>query len=795
MKAKILLAVTSYLMFQAAYGLQNDPTNLKIKENLEFYSASFVPQKVYLHLDKSEYITGETIWFKAYLMDGISHIPYADTTNIYVELINSNGHTAAMRILLASEGYAKGEIILGEEFSDGNYVLRAYTDWMRNFGEDLYFTQYLYINNPDFENIIPRREVRRNRRFNRQLERLSQDYQVAFFPEGGNLVAGRNNRIAFKVADMLGNGHHAEGEVIDVNGDVVASLETEFAGIGIFELEPGADSPYHARISINGSRPAYWELPVVSSDGYALRIDRDDDLLKVNVIAPSNLQPYPVSKELILIGHTRGIPHFGRTIIADDGIAEVMIEKDIFPSGITHFTVFTPDHNPVAERLVYIANSRDELVISPRIPDEGIGNRDYVDLIFNVKDYTGNPVEGTFSLSAVSGQGNGDHRNDMLSYILLGSDLKGITNDIQEYFREGPENEDVVDLLLLTHGWRRFDWDDVLAGNIPEIEFQPSVGLTVGGRVSDPAKNESLMNYPVHLFLPDHQERYSTRTGRNGSFAFHRLFYEGNVRLALSSQRLPANYPPTITLRVNEGRGYNYRPNLHTSRLRITDRGDEWSRQRRVRRPLSPSASTDRDKSPQLYGVPDQTIFIDYSTSTERNLYEVLRNRATGLSFEGGTIMIRGPSSFMLSNEPRFIVDGVFVGSQNFLNIYPRDVERIEIFRGASAAIFGVRGGTGVILAYTRRPGYHGFEDALEVVMLGYHSPSEFYSSNITVADYFSAKSSKTIHWDPDLISRNGIINARIPLAKGEEHMVLTLEGTGFNGGIGSAEFVIEIDE
>jgi hypothetical protein len=176
---------------------------------------------------------------------------------------------------------------------------------------------------------------------------------------------------------------------------------------------------------------------------------------------------------------------------------------------------------------------------------------------------------------------------------------------------------------------------------------------------------------------------------------------------------------------------------------------------------------------------------------------EVLRNRAVGLTFEGGRIIVRGPSSLVLSNEARFMVDGVFVDRNAFLNIFPRDVERIEIFRGPSAAIFGVRGGTGVILAYTRRPGYRGFEDVMELVMLGYHAPAKFYSDVISVPDSSLLENGigTTIHWDPELVSGyDGKINFRIPMIQGMERIKLTIEGAGYEGGIGSAVFTLKAE-
>lgn len=816
----MILAIIFLLIFQSVRGLQNDPPVTQIRENLQYYSSFARPQKVYLHSDKSEYKAGETMWFKAYLFDGISHRPWADSSNIYVELIDADGNTMEMRILLAQEGFAAGEIPLRPELPDGNYVIRAYTDWMRNFDEEFFYTRYLYINNPEYENMIPRSDMRSNRRFNRKLRRMSGehqpetfpgrvadffatlfsswDYQAAFFPESGNLIEGTANRVAFRIVDPLGHGQSAEAEIIGRNGEVVSRFKTDAGGIGIFEIEPGEGVKYVARVTVNGQTESY-DLPEARAEGYALRVDREEGQIRINVVSTVSRENPLYSGELILIGHTRGEPRFGRSFSPEQGAAGIIADKGSFPSGVAHFTLFTLDHIPVAERLVFI-NHGDELAFSPRIRSAMSDESEYFDIKLTVRDSMDNPVEGSFSLSAVTGNpGNDVHQTDMLSYLLFDSELKGIKDDVSGYIHSGEDHEEIIDKLLLTHGWRRFDWGKVVERELPEIRIDPTPGLTLAGRIFDPAKNESLRNYPVDLRIvkDEDDEVLSARTGRNGDFAFDRLFFKGNTRVMLTSRRLPGNYPPVIELNVREGRGYDYEPTVYTREQDITGRGDDWSRQRGVSR--SPYGhTTSRDVTPQLYGTPDQTIYIDYDKTTERNLFEVLRHRATGLMFDGNRIMLRGPSSIMLSNEPRFMLDGSFIDRNTFLGFYPRDIERIEIFRGTRAAIFGIRGGTGVILAYSRRPGNRGFEDALELVMLGYHTPSEFYTDRVPVSGMSSLdrRIGKTVLWDPDLVSdEEGGIDVRIPLRSGMDRVMLRVEGAGFDGGTGSAGFTIDIEE
>ncbi len=764
--------------------------------NLQAYTEHLGDHKVFLHLDKSGYQTGQTIWFKAYLVDAVTHRPAAGMNNIFVELLGIGGNPMAIRLLQARDGVAKGDIRLPRNLPEGNYVLRAYSAWMRNSGEDNLFTRSLYISNPSWENMIPRMEIFRNRIFNRRLGRQESSYDVAFFPEGGNLVAGTVNRVAFRAFDGLGRGHDAKGEVTDRSGNVVAVLETGMLGIGVFKLEPVAGGEYRARVSVNGERSDTYELPQVLDEGYVLRADQDEKHIRLQVSANVTAQNPLYSEELIVVGHTRGKPRYAGSHLITEGRFEMELDRELFPSGIAHFTIFTSDHIPVAERLLFVDRG-DGLQIAPEVGISSEEDNSFLDMSLAVTDKNGHPVAGEFSLSAVSGRsGINGRQAGILPYLLFSSDLEGMTGDPLYYLEQADDRADVADMLLMTYGWRRFNWDEIAAGMLPEIRYSGEPGLTVAGRLRDPSKDEVLSNYPVRLRIRSgHDSLYETVTDRNGYFLFSGLFYKGEVAAELSSRRLPGNYPPEFELTLQSAGGFEYEFGVNTRRHEVVARGDNWSRDRSAGR--SPYARAPvRKTAPRVYGTPDQTIYIDYETFTERTLFEVLRNRASGLYFDGNQIIIRGPSSIYGSNEARFMLDGAFVHRDAFLSIYPREVERVEIFRGTSAAIFGVRGGTGVILAYTRRPGYSGLEDVMELSMLGYHDAREFYSDRIILPGIRSGDDVEaTVYWEPDIVTgESGKAGLRLPFSEGTDRLIFIIQGIGHNGLPGYSTFTLDIE-
>ncbi len=794
----IFLAIVflAQLPFAQTHGLirQGDDPAGKLAGYTRYASS----HKIHLHFNKNNFKAGETIWFTAYLVDAVSHLPADENTNVYVDLIGSNGVLMERRLLLAENGYAEGDISLPPALPDGNYMLRAYTDWMKNFGEEYFFTRYFYINNSDYENMIPRSDARTNRRFNRRLSQFESDFEIAFFPEGGQLAGNVSNRVAFKAVNALGGGIDAQGIIVDDAGNEIKSFSTLHAGMGSFELVPETGRSYQARVEFeDDGRAQVFDLPAARQDAVALRVDlaEDEVVIELGRASATDGGSYPDSYHVLI--HTRGRVIHSAPVGIEGGNGLVTVSRDMFPAGIAHITVFDHDNRPVAERLAFI-NKDEGIMIRPRVFKVEHEEQEYLALRLEVTDEEGRDVEGYFSMSVLTGEFDppGSTPN-IMSNFLLTSDLQGVIENPQDYFDPEKGLDRELDLLMMTHGWRRFDWEEVIAGEMPELPYEPSSSLTISGRITDPAKNEPVNNHFVELkVLSGHDDAFSTRTDGRGTFVFDGLDYPDLFQVEIGSPRLAGDYPPEIELQRTQVRGYDYTPNIFTAEEQITRRGRNWSRVSDAGR--SPYAEVaERTRSPQRFGVPDQTIYIDRETVTQRTVMDVLIERAQGLQVYGGQLMFRGPSSINLSSEPMFMLDGVQTGRDVVLSQSPREIERIEIFRGSSAATFGVRGGAGVIIAYTRQAGDAGFQDSKQYMITGYHSPREFYSDFLTAGTGAPSgdKTARTIHWDPDVLGGEEDEDNTVffPWSDDLGQMKIVIEGIGRYGGIGAGEFTIEL--
>ena len=184
-------------------------------------------EKVYLHTDREFYSTGDTIWFKSYLVSGISHKLLPGYKNLYIQLVSSTGEVIANRLLLSIYGQANGDIALNDSLPDGQYILRAKTKYLENFGEESYFHKRILVN-----------KAKSSFELELEEEKLAEEIETMYFPEGGNLVYNAANNVAFKVIAPNGRGIEASGAVINQFNDTITRFKTSFLGMGKFTIMP-----------------------------------------------------------------------------------------------------------------------------------------------------------------------------------------------------------------------------------------------------------------------------------------------------------------------------------------------------------------------------------------------------------------------------------------------------------------------------------------------------------------------------------------------------------------------------
>lgn len=489
---------------------------------LSKYEKEVLHEKIFVHTDQSFYITGQTIWFKAYVTDGINHRPVDLSKVAYMELIDKNQAVLQTKIALKN-GSGSGSLFVPATLRSGNYTLRAYTRWMRNFGHSFYFSKTITVLNP-FKP-LEKSDVTSETPL----------FDVQFFPEGGNLVNGIESKVAFRAVNRSGKGITFDGYVTDEEGNTVVQFKPLKFGIGNFMFTPVAEKTYTAVLTDSLGRVfSKTKLPEAYRYGYVMHVSEiPNERLQVTVKAQ---QPPGAAQTVYLLAHTRGSLKINDSRLLQDGLATFIVERNKVGDGITHFTVFNASNEPVCERL-YFKRGQPELAMNVKATSASYKTRTKVSVDLQVDE--GN-MDASVDLSMSV------YRIDSLqlsgelpinSYLLLTSDVQGVVESPAYYFGTEPEAMLAVDNLMLTHGWRRFSWQEVLKEEKRNFSFIPEYrGQIVQARVTESSTGDPAAGVTTYLSIPGKKFHLrGAQSDRMGNVLFELRNFYGHGKVIIQT--------------------------------------------------------------------------------------------------------------------------------------------------------------------------------------------------------------------------------------------------------------------
>ena len=764
----------------------------RIVQQFDDQLSIFPQEKIHLHTDRDVYVSGEKIWFKAYVVDALTHQYSTPSRYVYVELTNSMDTLVNRVMVRPVDGIFYGHLPLIEYVPTGNYTLRAYTRHMENLGDDYFFKKNIRIENLDTKNNQQRPIASRNM--------LKDDYEVSFFPEGGNLPEGVLSRVAFKAININGYPDIVSGSLIDEDGVEIAAVETLHAGMGVFEYMPEVGKKIYLQCkNINGLEKQI-ELPQPNPQACALSASLNDNDLLIEIKRAVHAPDIPC----YLLAHNRGrVLYFSEWENEDGG---VVFDADGFPAGIIQFVLFDEQMNPLSERLVFSKN-QDDIKVAFQTDKESYTKREKVVSTLSIPPtLSGKAGEGIFSVAITDDKDIAiDSLTTILSSLLLSSELRGYIENPAYYLQDNTQSAIALDYLMMTHGWRRYNIPDVVRNNAtyPQIPFQ--MGQEMSGQVNSLLPSRPIADSEVIVMVKG-GDIALTSTDKDGKFMFQYYEYPDStsffiqaqssrgsdrVELVLDEERFPkpihATQSPLLTPTLSAENASE--PDAFIEKAEQYARYDEDMRMVLLDEVVVTGSRIQRDRTRQIgfNASSDVTLLREEFESWNFQNFTDLLQQMAGISISGGEIMIRGKVGYSLGSfdeegeliagsiveqvvTPLIVIDGIpmpreFFGGgnpaaalNNLINIH--EVESVDVFKGASAAIYGMQGGNGVISITTRRADPASFiqreqTNITAYTPLGYQKPVEFYSPNyetlearyLTIPDYRT-----TIFWKPDVI-------------------------------------------
>ncbi|GAB3259801.1 Plug domain-containing protein [Larkinella harenae] len=801
-----------------AFGFIDNDFPGRLAERLNAFSTAFPKEKVYVQTDRPYYTVGETIWLKGYLFDGPAHLADSVSKVLYVDLISLESQKVMVhRMLRAENGYAVGDITLGDSLAAGPYLLRAYTNWMRNFPEDYFFTKPLTLLRTDTQ----------------PAELVSNPTTAAqpdgqFFPEGGQLITGLEGRVAFKIVSPAGKGLNAEGFVLSSSGDTVTAFSDKHLGMGYFSLKPESGQRYTAFVKLADGRTHSYKLPDARPEGYVLLVDNTTNRDNVRVFVKNN-KPASAQGKFTLIAQSRG--KVIQVAQGEVGKKAVMLQipRTLFLDGISQITLFDESNRPVCERLVFVEKD-DRLTVTIKPSKPAFTPREKIQLEVLVRDATGKPVRANLSLAATDATQvleKEPYAADLISYLLLRSDLTGMIEQPGYYFE--PSNKERLtdlDVLMMTQGWRRFVWPDVLQDAYAAAQYPVEQGITIEGQVMRPnQKTPGVVNLTFMVMRPDSsRDVFAGESDETGRFYVNGLDFADSTKVLIQAVAGKSNrnvtikltdlIGPTVTLTKIPYNPLVFQRDELADYLKRTKEYLDIERQIRRNREILLKEVTVRKKreapsdSRKIYGQASNTLKIDQNmASGAMSVLELLRGRIPGVNVSGNpmnpTVQIRGAVNFSGAVEPLFILDGMPVAKESIVSIPVFDVDYVDVLKGASAAIFGSRASGGVIAVYTKRgsPNYDFSQErspgTLVTILPGFRTVREFYAPRYDEAkpEHTRPDFRPTLHWAP-MIQTGDDGKAQVTFFASDARTPVRVlaEGASTDGrpGVGKAVFEIK---
>lgn len=781
------------------------------KLNEEYYQ-----EKIYVHFDRSLYAPGETIWFKAYLFTG-TVVPAASKT-MYAELLDENGKVLQRKTAPVILSSIASSFDLPDNLTGGTVYVRAYTRWMLNFDSSFLFSKAIPVlssKQAESKSVSPPSKI------NTTLTKSSPSFFLQFFPEGGDLAEEVESRVAFKATNGSGLPANINGNIFDSKKNKITSFATAHDGMGVLKLLPKAAEKYTAVWKDQFGATHETVLPAAKPNSIVLEVNNFPDAIEFKIKRPPDGSPTIPS--VYVVAHiNQQLVYRAKANFSKTNSPSGVIPTGNFPSGIVQVTMFTPEEKPIAERIIFInptastfitdlnaalkdLNKRKKNVIQVDVPDSILTN-----LSIAVTDAELDPVQ---------------QAENIYSAVFLTSDIKGYVHNPAYYFSS--EADSVInhlDLVMMTHGWRRFNWEAVLSGNFPQIKYKPENYLSIEGRMYGVNKtlmtnreinsiiqlksgNNQYMNAAIQpdgkFFFPDlvfydtakffyqlNNDKNKSVTSR-ASFEIKNNFLKDALRFRPDSSILLSIPKPDNTVFIKNREIYQEQLKLdELNKVKVLQSVVITTKKKTIQEIV------DQEYSSGMFSGGNATVILpddNPSFAASRNVFEYLQSRMAGLqiSFNGSDYVIswRGSPTSTFLNE-------MTVEPSVIQNIPMSDVAMVKIFPPPFFGAFG--GGSGGAIAVYQKKGASAAEaiKGLDYVNINGYSPiKEFYSPDYSKPDEKGETDiRKTLYWNPFVITEKK--NRRILLTFYNNDITkkikIIIEGFNEEGKITRAEKVLQ---
>lgn len=638
---------------------------------------------------------------------------------------------------------------------------------------------------------------------------------IQFFPEGGEFIENVRSKVGFKALGEKGLGIGVTGEVVDNTGKAVATLESQHLGMGIFALTPEPGQSYKANLTFSNGVKKTVALPAAKSAGIVLSvINTDPANLLLRITSNTRFFSANQNKNFYIVARSKGVICYAAKASLTAATFSGSIPKDKFPTGIVQVTLFSSSGEPITERLVFI-KQQDVISLAVSSDKKTYGVRQPVKMNVTAKS-NDVPVEGNFSISVVNESKvpfDENKESTILSTFLLSSELKGYLEEPNYYFNQVNEKKrSDLDVLMLTQGYRKFAYKDILANKRPNISFLPEQGMEFSGTLRS-ANGMPVSKGSLKLVVPKSRFYAEVLTDVNGVFKFKNVVVPDSAEVSITARTatgsrnmmimLDGSAFPAVTKNVNAPGEVLNIDSILSPYLQNSQRQYRLSTQmlQEVVVKAAPIKKASHSDYPALSGL---SMLADHTIDNERFkgcnvMTSCLQGAAMGLTFADNNFYVTRVYNSGLRVPVSIFLDGMQIEATFLNNIVPSDVESVEIFLKDDLGLVNRTYGTnGVLSIYSKKDAKKPVtaddlkklfppNNVLTFSPQGFIKSREFYSPKYVTPGSRSAGSDlrTTIYWNPRIFTdKNGNMSFEFYNGDNTGNYKAIVEGTDIDGNL-----------
>ena len=794
------LVALSSLVMKASHGQAIDSM-------INVYAEQSPKEKIHVHFDKTIYNKEETIWYKIYILDdqGLTKL----SKNVYMEWFDQAGKLIRQHVAPIFQSTAKGSFDLPADYTGSVIRMKVYTRWSLNDDPAFGFERDIVINNN--ETIVKPSKTENNT-------------LVHVFPEGGELIIGLKSLVAFKATDKFGKPVKIKGLLVNQLGKTLDTINVRHDGMGSFRMTPKAGESYSLKWIDPSGNTGIIVIPVNQKEGITLSVTTNNEFANVKVERTANIPEN--FKRLNLLVHMNQVVLFKVSLnIADKPLLAANIPIEGLNTGILQFSLFNADWLPLAERIVFVNNREHEFgaKLIPQLVNLTKKGKNVFDIFVADTTVTNMSVAVT-DASLESSQAN----HTIYSDFLLSSELKGKIHNPGYYLSSDSDSVTAnLDLVMLTNGWRKFNWEKLKASVAPEIKYPVETDIIrVSGKVyglKTVSANDLLLNLIIQnkdssknfIFQPVSKEGLF-QSENMFIFDTARIFYNFNQNQKLNeiTQVQFDNGLLKASGKLLELKDENML-NLWNDSVSLAKMNaflqmqEDWKKRSSYKtlqeviikaKTKSNEQAIDERYASGLFAGGDAQVFDflnDPAALGGIDIISYLQGRVAGLminrSGASTTMSWRGAT-------PDLYLDQMQVGADFIQSINVQDIAMVKVFR---PPFFGSMGGGsgGAIAIYTKKGGDFKGDNSKSSksmqssLLVGYTRFKEFFNPQYeNPAENNDTDIRTTLYWNPYVITNKKSPRFKVQFFNNDisKRLQIVLEGVNADGKITRVVKILE---